>query len=132
LRETSRFLGLIFNGDSSNNYGGAVIEACGTNCTITNIETGSPAPQNRCVIFEPTLTAVGSNWGFFDLLIYAKTGINRGCFCNAMDEVSGTNVNYIRNSYSIWNNYTSTVSSITIYNAGSIAPGTRLQLWSKY
>ena len=74
-----------------------------------------------------------SNLAYSESIIYAKTGNERLVIVESIDMCDATYIGRIVVKGAIWNNTTSTITSLKILNSGGVnfAAGTNIQLWAK-
>ena len=74
-----------------------------------------------------------SNLAYSESIIYAKTGNERLVIVESIDMCDATYIGRIVFKGAIWNNTTSTITSLKILNSGGVnfAAGTNIQLWAK-
>jgi len=119
----------IFNNDSATaNYGWQYL-----------IGYGSAVGAGRFTTWDGiSLTYTGSdtttsNLAYSESIIYAKTGNERLVIVESIDMCDATYIGRIVVKGAIWNNTTSTITSLKILNSGGVnfAAGTNIQLWAK-
>ena len=119
--------GLIFNGDSATNYG--IQTLAGRNVTPSAIRgTGQNYIEYNITGYDTTTSIEAWN----EMIIYAKTG-NERLTIDKHSWGGGTLISDIALYGGIWNNTTSTITSIKIYGSAvnAMGAGTNIQLWAR-
>jgi hypothetical protein len=115
----------IFNGDSAANYGyqlmsGQSVAASASRGTAENyLFLGNSG--------RDTTTAKNN---LNEILVYAKTGYERLVINNSLNSGGDTSVYQLRIWGQIWNNTSSTITSLKFLPPGNFITNTTIQIWS--
>jgi len=125
------FYRVHLNGDSATNYGYQYISGSGVAATAARVtnETGFLMGQ---IITGFTTTVARVTMA--ELTIYAKTGNERVALTKWMGSGIGTSVRTVNSYGHIWNNTSSTITSIVIEGPAtttSMLPDTNIQIWAR-
>jgi hypothetical protein len=112
---------LILNGDSTtNNYGYQNLAA------VNTVVSASRGTSQSGFYFSDLKVAFGI------INLYAKTGLPRMSIMNNINDVQSTTIYSLNNISNVWNNTTSTVTTLKFYMSSYyFLAGTHIELWKR-
>ena len=126
---------LNINGDSGTNYGGQVIHG-GDYGLGTTITAWRNTGQQYWEIGETHYITITANLSFFQGILFAKTGYERTMIHEVMNSCGETYISAIRKYGQIWNNTTSTITSLVFTtivgpSTGVYGAGTHIDIYAR-
>jgi len=117
-------VGLTINGDSGDNYSYQILFGTDSTISASRATTSSMA---CCVLLSD------GYFGFFNVLIYAKSGYIRTCLISSTRDVNETAITRIDLSGRNWNNTSDEITSMNIsaVGAGNFAIGSTISLYRR-